>query len=286
MDSAVAPQGAAGDLLDAPAIGDDLDRTADRVGHLAVTAPRRDLERMMAHGPGADAVMSRADLAGLEIDRLLATLQPLEPGGVLERQRDGLRPVEVVGDDDGNGDLVAAGQGDGQVEVDEERLKHTNRRLRSAELSLGRDGAGGQAPGRDRVGQVDVETRSSLVVGDQFGPPEQGLGEILADADGVASCVAGRGFRGLRGQPDLLEVVHHLGPPCSLACRLNRREQQGDQDPYDQRNRSIARPGGSAFSKAQRNAPIRAVATRMTHAIPSMSAAVRRIDSTRATFSG
>ena len=48
-------------------------------------------------------------------------------------QRDGLRLVEVVVDDDRDGDLVAAGQGDGQVEIDEERLEDPDRRLRAAE---------------------------------------------------------------------------------------------------------------------------------------------------------
>ena len=104
--------------------------------------------------------MDRADLAGLELERLLGgSSSRSNQGASASVERDGLRLVEVVGDDDRDADLVAAGQGDGQVEVDEERLEDPDRRLRRAEPAVGRDGAGGEPPGGDRVGQVDVERR-------------------------------------------------------------------------------------------------------------------------------
>ena len=116
--------------LDAAAVGDDLmgRRTASATPR---SLPRRDLELVMADGLGPDAEMHRADFIGLELHRSLRrSLQPLEPGGVRKSDGNGLRFVEIVRDDDGDADLVAAGQRRGQVDVDEERLKHADRRRR------------------------------------------------------------------------------------------------------------------------------------------------------------
>src|SRR5262249_52305795 len=94
------------------------------------------------------------------------------------------RTFGVVVDDDRHGHLVAARQGDGQVEIDEERLKDLDRGLRGAEPAVGGDGAGGQPPGGDGVGEGEGAAGLAVVVGDEFGVPEEGFREPVADADG------------------------------------------------------------------------------------------------------
>jgi hypothetical protein len=52
-----------------------------------------------------------------------------------------LRTVEVAVDDDGDADLVAAGEVRGQVELDEERLEDADGRIGGTESAVGSDGA-------------------------------------------------------------------------------------------------------------------------------------------------
>ena len=116
--------------------------------------------------------MTCVDLARLELNGLLGTFQPLKPGGVQERERDVLRPIQVVRDDHGNTDLVATRQRNGQVKIHEEGLKDTNCGLRGTELSLGGYGARGEVPGGYQVSQLDIQRCLPVVIGDQFGTPQ------------------------------------------------------------------------------------------------------------------
>ncbi len=83
-----------------------------------------------------------------------------------------LRPIQVVRDDRGNTDLISTGQRNGQVKIHEEGLKDANYRLRGTKLSLGGYGARSEAPGGDQIGQLDIQPRPSLVVGDQLRTPQ------------------------------------------------------------------------------------------------------------------
>ena len=161
-----AVQGAVGDRLDAPAVGLDVDLALDGVRQAAGAGGHR--QRVLADLLDLHPVRQRLDLAGAEVELLRRVADPLEPRRVVKGQLDGLRLVEVVVDDHGHGRLVAARQGDGQVHLDEERLKDLQALRSGAEPPVGGDAADGQPPGGDGVGEVHRQRDAALVVGDQL----------------------------------------------------------------------------------------------------------------------
>ena len=92
--------------------------------------------------------------------------------------------------------------------------------------------------------------------------------------------------RGRRGQAELLQVVHRLGSPCRLAGRLDRGEQQGDQDRQDQDDDRNLDQGHHAPDRPDEPSEHSAVRMRTTHAAPRSSDALRWMDSIFRSFSG
>ena len=174
-------QRAARHLFDPPAVGHDFDLLLDGIGDAG--AAGGDLQSVIADFRDANPVRRGLHLIRRQLDALGRLVEQFEPLAVVQRQLHGLRLGEIVIDDHRHRHLVAARQRHRQVQIDEERLKDADARLVRPELAVRRDRAGRQPPGRDRVGQVDVEAGMALVVGEDFGLPEERFGEPFADAN-------------------------------------------------------------------------------------------------------
>src|SRR5260370_100638 len=106
----------------------------------------------------------------------------LDAEGSIEPQSDRKRVVEIVVNHCRGGHFIATRQRDRQIEIDEERLEHTKRRLRCAKLSLGRNGAGRDSPRGNRIGQVNFEAPPARFGPYPLGPPEEGSRGPLSNA--------------------------------------------------------------------------------------------------------
>ncbi len=124
------------DLLDLLAVGHYVDAALDGVGHLR--AAGLDGQREMADLFGTDAELDRRDLVGFQVERArqAESVHQLEPRFGLQVEFDRLRIFEVVVNGHREGDLVVLGQGDGQVEIDEEVLEDAERFGRAAEQAV------------------------------------------------------------------------------------------------------------------------------------------------------
>ncbi len=177
---------------------------------------------------GVDGELRAADAAGVDGDgscwAVSSTSENQSSG--LKFEGDVAACAGVVVDANRNGDAIALGEGDGQVEVDEEVLEDFEAGGAAAECAVLGGGEHGHAPGGDGVGDGDGDAGVAVGVGDDFGIDVEGFGEVGADVRSRAvrplrSCVVndhtgswhGRSVRRALASISTSCCGHCYGPP-------------------------------------------------------------------------
>ena len=102
-------------------------------------------------------------------------------GGLQAEELTSPRAAGVVVDGDRNGDAIALGEGDGQIEIDEEVLEDFEAGEAEPSAPRLRGGEHGHAPGGDGVGDGDGDAGVAVAVGDDLGVDVEGFGEVGAN---------------------------------------------------------------------------------------------------------
>src|SRR6185503_6708089 len=105
-----------------------------------------------------------------------------EPGLGLDFQINALGPVEIVAYHDRQGNLVAFSEHTRRVVFDKEKLEGFDLFFHRANSSIFSRSDHGQLPGRDVIGEFELQLRVPLRVRFQRWLPQKSFGEVLTEA--------------------------------------------------------------------------------------------------------